>query len=151
MPNPSLTIVNNLEGVDITGNTFFAKQGGVADDFSEGADVTVTGYKQQVAGALSTATVRKLFDDDEDFPTDPLYFHFWASGACYLQVIGATTNFVIPISAEMPWVLRGNTILAAADTTAITGGATPSLEDIDSIVLGNYSGASIDYCLTIVY
>ena len=156
MANPSLSIVNNLDGVDITGNTFLAKQGGVADDFGEGVDVTITGYKQQVAGALATASARKLFDDDEDFPTAPLYFHFWATGSwttevVWLQVIATATNFIVPVYAEVPWVLRGNTVLAAANTTALDGSATPSTTAIDSIILCNRSGASIDYCLTIVY
>jgi hypothetical protein len=156
VPNPSLTIVNNLEGVDITGNTFVAKQGGAADDFGEGVDVTVTGYKQQPANALATGSARKLFDDDEDAPTDPLYFHLWTAGSwttevVWVQIIGVTSNFVIPVYPEVPWVLRGNRILAAANTTALDGSAAPSTEDIDSIVLVNRSGASIDYCLTIVY
>lgn len=38
----------------------------------------------------------------------------------------------------------------SATTTQITGGAEPSLEDIDSIMLGNYSGSTMNYSVALV-
>lgn len=145
-----LTVVTNFE-VTSQGTTLTGKQGLASSDFAEGYDITVTGYVQRIIGAISTASVRKLYDDDEDFPTDPLYWHFWADGNCYLQFVGTGTNFILPIAAYVPQTLYGATMLAAASTTDITGGSEPVLADIDHINVGNYSGASISYALAVIY
>lgn len=146
-----LSVVNNLTGTLVDGSTVTAKQGLASADFNEGKDVTVTGYGFRLYEAIATASVRKLFDTAIDVPTAPLYFHFWADGTCYLQVIGATTSFTVKVVAGLPFVLVNNTFLAAGATTAIAGGSEPAVEAVAKLYVGNYSGASVSYGLTIVY
>jgi hypothetical protein len=151
MAVPSLTVVNNLTAVGVGGTVLLAKQGGVAAEFDEGYAVTVTGYPLSIEAAIPTATVVKVYDDDTHTPANPLYWHFWATANLYVQFVGATSQFTVPLHAYVPLVLYGNTILAAANTTDLTGGAEPTLEDVDHVNLANYSGGSADYKVVIVY
>lgn len=144
------TVVNNLT-MSSQGSTITAKQGTSTDDFDEGYDITATGDAHKNIGTLATATIRKIYDDDTHFPVDPIYWHFWADGNCYLQWVGSGTNFIVPVASKVPFVLYGHTLLAAADTTDITGASEPTLTDIDHLILGNYSGSTINYVLTIIY
>ena len=66
-------------------------------------------------------------------------------------LIGSTTNVIHRVAAKQPFVLPGyDTILAAADTTIITGGTEPTLTDIDSVVLGNYSGTTANFLFAVI-
>lgn len=145
----TLSVVNNLTGT-FQGATHTAKQGLPDSDFSEGYDITVTGYPTVLVGALATGGSIKLYDDDTTVPADPVYWHLWTDKNGYLQLVGATSNIILPIAAYVPWVLYGHTMLAAANTTDIAS-VEPTLEDIDHIMLGNFSGSSMTWRLTLVY
>ena len=56
-----------------------------------------------------------------------------------------------PGGANVPLVLPGfDSINAAANSTLITGGTEPTMSDIDSIALGNYSGSTANYTLAVI-
>lgn len=127
------------------------KQGLAADAPGDGLAVTVTGTAHHVTGSLATATAVTVWDDDDDAPADWDYLFFWADQDLYIQLIGSGSNVVFKIEATQPFVLPGfDTLLAAASTTAITGGTEPTLTDIDSVVLGNYSGSTANYLFCVI-
>lgn len=146
----SLNLWNSFEftsqGVQRTG-----KQGLAASAFPEPYAVTVNGTGHFLTGSLATATVVTVYDDDDDVPIDWVYLHIWADTAYYVQLIGATSNVIVKLAAKQPFVLPGfDSLLAAVNTTKITGIAEPTLEDIDSIVLGNYSGGTMNYTVAVI-
>lgn len=146
----TLNVIHNIEiRTDENGVTFSAKQGAADDAATEPFEMTVSGYVHQHAGVLATATARTVWDEDSYEPNDASYIFFWSDVDMYLQVIGQTTNFVIPVEAKVPFCLSANTMLAAANTTAISGSA-PSVEAIDSIVIQNNSGGNGNYVFAVI-
>ncbi len=84
-------------------------------------------------------------------PLDWLYFHYWTDQTSYIQFITAATNVIFKIGAYSPFSFGGfNKLLAAANTTPITGGSEPVAADIKKVVLGNYSGTTMNYVLSII-
>lgn len=126
------------------------KQGSIGDAPQTPFDITVTGTCLQDSGSLATATVRTVFDDDSDFPIDWDYLWYWADQDSYIQLIGSGTNVILKVEAKVPFALSFDSLLAAADTTIITGGTEPTLTDIDSVVIGNYSGSTMSYVFAVV-
>ena len=54
------------------------------------------------------------------------------------------------MAAYQPFVLPGyDSMLAAADTSILTS-SEPTLTDIDSVVIGNYSGGDATYLFAVV-
>ena len=152
----TLSIINSFsmasQGVTRTG-----KQGAAANSATTAFDLTasttpaIAGTIHSVTDTLATATVVTIWDEDSDSPVDFDYFHVWADQIFYVQVIGTATNFIVKVAAYVPFVLAGfDDILAAADTTIITGGAEPSVTAVDSIVLGNYSGTTMNYVASFI-
>lgn len=137
--------------MEAQGLTHSGKQGAAADAATEAFEVTVGGQIHKVVGSLATASVVTVYDDDNDTPADFDYLFFWADQDCYIQIIGSGSNVIFKIEAKVPyWISGFDTILAAADTTAITGGTEPTLTDIDSVVIGNYSGNTMNYVLAVI-
>ena len=148
----TLKITNNFELVS-QGITVVGKAGAIADaadaQFLIDA-VTITGNLHRVANTLATATVVTIYDDD-DFPIDWDYGFFWADVDMYLQIIAGSTNCVFKVLAKVPFVIPGyDSILPAANSTLITGGTEPTMTDIDSIAVGNYSGGTGNYVLALM-
>jgi hypothetical protein len=142
----TLSIISNFTLDSNVGIEMIGKQGPTTAAIGDAFDITVTGTAHYVPGTLATATVVTVYDDDNDVPADWDYAFLWADQDIYIQIIGSGTNAIFKVEATVPFWLPGfDTILAAADTTIITGGAEPSLTDIDSIVLGNYSGSTANY------
>lgn len=145
----NLNIINTFslttQGVTLTG-----KQGEAADLAAEEYAHSITGTAYYTPGVIATATVRTLYDEDSNFPATFDYLYFWADQTVYLQLIAQATNVTFKVSAYLPFVLPGfGTLLAAANTTLITGGSEPALSVIDSIAVGNYSGNSANYILAL--
>ena len=145
----------NRFSIDTKGQTFTGKHGAITLSTDDPFEVTVSGDMHCVPGTLSTATVVTVYDDDDDVPVNWNYLFLWADQNCYIQLIGASTNVILPVLATVPFVLAPLTssslgVLAAANTTIITGGAEPTLTDIDSVVIGNYSGTSMNYLFAVV-
>lgn len=147
---PTLNIKNTFELATVGGTTLTGKHGAAADDADTALDVTVTGSSHYVSTTLATATVVTVYDDDNDVPADWDYLYFWADQDCYIQLIGSGTNVILGVEAEHPFVLSRDSLLAAADTTIITGGTEPTLTDIDSVVIGNYSGTTMNYVFAVI-
>lgn len=133
------------QGAEKTG-----KQGAITDAAQTPFAVTVDGLVHEVTGQIATATVKALWDDDDDLPATVDYFFFVADQNCYLQFVGAAVNFTVPILAKVPFVLSGNTILAAANNTDITGGSEPAVVEIDHINCGNYSGSTLNFHVAVI-
>lgn len=146
----TLSILNNFS-LDSLGAVDEGKQGLAADGFAETYDISVTGTIHRVKGTLTTATVVTIYDDDDDVPADWDYLFYWADQTSYIQIIGSATNAIFKLAAYQPFVLPGfDSILAAGNTTIITGGSEPSVTDIDSIVLGNYSGTTMNFLFAVI-
>jgi len=130
-----------IQGVEYSG-----KHGSSGGDPVEPFTITVGGYDQGGAGILTTGSVQTLWTTSTILPTPFDYFHFWADQITYLQFISASTNFVMKVLAKTPFVLPGyGSFVAAASTTAITGGTEPTPTLVTSIILGNYSGSTANY------
>ena len=146
----TLKIINSFE-LTAQGVSMSGKQGLAADGMTDEYEITVAGTYHHMTGSIATATVNTIYDDDNDFPIDWDYLWFWADQIVYLQIVGSATNATFKIAAYQPFVLPGyDSVLAAADTTIITGGSEPSVTDIDSIVLGNYSGNTANYVFVVI-
>lgn len=150
----TLSIINNFE-MAAQGHTHSGKQGTYSDSSSTAFELTasttpaITGLAHSVTGSLATATWITLWDDDNDYPADFDYLHFWADQDCYLQFVGTATNFTVKVAAKVPFTLSGfDELLAAASTTDLS--AEPTMESIDHIMLGNHSGSTLNYRLTLV-
>lgn len=142
--------VSNFFTISAKGNTLTGKHGETTDATTTPFAITVTGNVHYIPGQLSTASIVTVFDDDDDVPVDWDYFFLWASYDLYVQIIGSGSNVILKCLAKVPFTLSYDSMLAAANTTAIAGGSEPSLTDIDSIVLGNYSGNTADFLAAFV-
>ena len=146
----TLSITNNFS-LPTSGNTLTGKQGLAASAFATAYDITVNGQVHNVVGSLATATVVTVYDDDDDFPIDWDYCYIWADQALYVQIFGVSLNATFKMAAYQPFVIPGfDSILAAANTTIMTGGVEPTMTDIDSIALGNYSGTTANYLFCVI-
>lgn len=146
----TLSITNNLE-LTSQGVTTDAKQGLAASPLAEPFDITVSGTVHKVIGSLPTATVRIVYDDDDDAPADWDYLYFWADQICSIQIVGSGSNVIHRVAAYQPFVLPGyGTMLAAANTTIMDGGTEPTLTDIDTVAIGNYSGNTMNYVFLVI-
>lgn len=133
------------QGVEKTG-----KHGTITDAVQTPFDITVTGTCHQATGTIADDEIATIWDEDDDAPAGFDFCHIWTDQDCYLQVIGAATSFVVSITAKVPFVLSSDSILAAASTTPMTAGVAPSVEDIDSLVLSNMSGSTMNYVASFV-
>jgi hypothetical protein len=141
----TLSILNNFT-LDSNGRIKSGKQGLAANLATDVYAVTVNGTCHFVEGTLNTATVVTVYNTADDVPTTWVYLYFWADQKMYIQLIGTGSNSIRAVAAYEPFVQPGfNTILAAANTTGITGGAEPALTNIGSVILGNYSGNVANY------
>jgi hypothetical protein len=141
----TLSIINTFS-LDSNGQIVGGKQGSADDLATTPFDITVTGTGHYIPFSLLTATVVTIYDDDDDVPANWNYLWLWSDQNLYIQIIGSATNVILPVLAKTPFnlapITAGLGMLAAANTTAITGGTEPTLTDIDSVVLGNYSGTT---------
>ncbi len=137
----TINIIDNFS-VEIDGITYSGKQGEAADSATDEYGISITGDAHVVPFTLATATAHTIFDDDDDFPIDFSFMFIWCDQDIYIQVIGSATCFTVKQLAKVPFKLTYDSILAAANTTPITGGSEPAVTDVDSVVLGNYSGTS---------
>lgn len=146
----TLNIWNSLSH-NLLGSETTAKQGTTTDDPRTPFAITAAGHEYDVKGTLTTATVKTLWDEDSNFPATFLYGFLWTDQIAYVQLIAQATNVVHRLGAKQPFVLPGySTCLGAENTTIIAGGTEPTLSQIDSIVLGNYSGSTLNYRLVLV-
>lgn len=144
----------NFFSLPSQGSERTGKQGTLTSDPKTSFDITVTGTGHFLTGSLATAAARTIYDDDDDAPTDFNYTHFWSDQNCYLQFVFAGTNVVFSVLAKVPFCLAPITAglvgLAAANTTPITGAAEPTLTDLDSLVIANYSGSAMNYTFALI-
>ncbi len=146
----TLEILNTFS-ITTKGNTFSGKHGAITLSETDPFEITVAGDLHLVPGTLATATVVTVYDDDDDVPADWDYLFYWADQITYIQIIGPTMNVKFKVAAYQPFVLPGyDSIFAAADATPITGGTEPTMSDIDSVVLGNYTGTSANYLFAVI-
>lgn len=152
----TLNILNSFE-LSSDGVSNVGKQGtstsGLFDVLALTSSTTpaLAGTTKYVKGSLATATVNTVWATATDFPATFDYLYFWADQIMYIQVIGTATNATFKIGATIPFVLAGyGSVLAAANTTIITGGAEPSVTALTKVVLGNYSGSTANYLLAII-
>lgn len=130
---------------EINGITYSGKQGSATDNVDTPFAVTLTGQIHDGGTQLATASVAKVWDKDTHFPTTFLQVFLWSDQDLYIQLVTAATNSIMKCTAKTPYRITFNGLLAAADTTDITGGSEPTLAALDHINLGNYSGNTANY------
>lgn len=141
--------ITNFLSLPMLGTETVAKQGSTTDDPKTPWSITVTGNLYEAKNTLATATVRTLWDEDADFPATFAYGFLWVDQIAYVQLITQSSNVQHRLAAKQPFVLPGySTCLGVANTTIIS--AEPTLSQIDSIVLGNWSGSTLSYHLVLV-
>ncbi len=162
MATVALKIVNYFALTTPSGIPVIGKQGNaddvMTDEFDLATPLSIAGTAHCVSGSLATATVVTVYDDDDDKPADFNYLYLWADQDIYIQIIGSTGNAVFKVAAKVPFTLShpGTVaatkcgIVAVANTTPITGNTEPTLTDIDSIVIGNYSGTTANYVFAVI-
>lgn len=130
------------------------KQGTYTDTPQTPFALTVTGTCEDPTGSLATATVRTIYDSSTQFPATFDFTHYWADQNSYIQFVFAATNVILPVLAKVPFNLAPLAAslvgLAVADTTIITGGAEPTLTNLSKVVIGNYSGSTMNYRFLLV-
>lgn len=146
----TLSIISNfslpLQGITVTG-----KQGNTTDAATVAWTETVTGAIKDMIGTLATATVATVYNSSNDLPATFGYLFYWADQDSYIQIIGSGTNAIFKVAAKTPFWLPGNgTILAAANTTPIAGNSQPVLTNVASVVIGNYSGQTLNYRFAVI-
>lgn len=136
--------------IEVNGQTISGQHGTVGESVDDPFAITVDGKVHPPSGQLANNTVRTIWDEDNDFPADFDFMFLWADQDLDLQIIGSAGHVVIKVKAKVPFVLSYDDILPVANTTVITGGAAPSYEEIDSIVIGNRSGSTANYTFFLV-
>lgn len=106
--------------------------------------VEVDGIYHSMASSLDNATAVKVWDDDTHKPADFDFAFFVADVDMTLQFVGSATQFSIQVLAGVPFVMSFDKLLAAANTTDISG-TEPTWEDIDHINAQNNSGGEGNY------
>jgi len=152
----TLDIITNFD-LEAEGISLLGKQGSSDSAFtdsyrvSDDATITITGNSHRFANTLATATAVLAYDSSSSPIATFDYGHFWADVDMYIQIISAATNVIFKVRAKCPEVIPGyGKLLAAANTTPITGGAEPSVAAVAKIYLGNYSGGTGNYILTLI-
>lgn len=136
--------------ITVNGLTIEGKHGSTTDDADDYFAVTVDGNESHKAHTLADDTVATLWDEDSELPANFDFMFLWTDVACYLQLIGSAGHVVIQLRAKVPFVLGSDDILPAANTTILVGGAAPTFENIDSIVLSNNTGGAANYVFFVV-
>lgn len=140
----TLNIINTFT-LKKNGITLSGKQGNTTDaatdEYSVGDQVTINGQSHHRGFSLATAAAQTIYDTADDFPTTFNYLHIWSDQALYIQIISAATNVILKTLAKVPFVLSVGSLLAAANTTAISG-TEPTLAAVAKIVIQNNSGST---------
>lgn len=145
--------INNRFALSAQGSVVSGKQGlptsGDNDDYA----VTVSGKYHRVVGSAARNTATLMYDNDNDGPLTFTNLYLWADKDCVLQIIGPSSNVILPVKAYQPFTLSGGTVLAAANTTPIST-SEPTLGAIDSFYLGYYDSdvdaEAINYICTVI-
>lgn len=129
------------------GVELLAKHGPSTTAKDQSYGYSVLGQGNVLQGTVATATVTPIWSSAAYTPTAFKYLHFVADQIVYLQFITAGTNVTFKCTPHVPLVLPLNSMLAAANTTPIAGGAEPATVAIATIDCGNYSGSTANYRL----
>ena len=151
----TLSILNSFS-LPKGGNYKSGWQGASTAKFTDPFDTSLTnGDAHDFQYTLPTGTTITGYDNDANFPTAPVFLWYKADRITYLQIItgttgGAGTNVIIgPIPANFPVMIPVASILGAANTTLMTTSA-PSVVAIDSVAIGNFSGADANLRLVMI-
>lgn len=133
-----------IDGVKHSG-----KHGASDEPYTVPAEFSVDGNVHPFGGTLNDATLRALWDNDDDFPTAFKFLFFWHDGDkedntnAWLQFVGASLNYSIRIRPFVPFILGYDDMVIANNTTDLA--ADPTGETPDHINVWNANGDSIRY------
>lgn len=151
-----LNIINNFSLLAANGQTFQGAQGPIANLPSTPinlANVSLTGIFGspsfqgvvfEAASTLATATALKVWDTAVMKPATWNYFFIWADQPLYVQFITSATNFIAQILPAVPFVMSVDGVLAAANTTPMSGSA-PTLVAVSTVYIQNNSGTTANW------
>ena len=150
----TLSILNSFS-MPSQGKTVTGKQGAAADAVSTSMDLTaattpaIAGTIYSRIGTLATATYNTIYTAATDFPATFDYGHFWADQDCYIQLIFSATDIKFKVAAKVPFVIPGfGSGLGSAGTTVMS--AEPTVTAVAKVVIGNVSGTTLNYALTLI-
>ncbi len=137
-------VISNFS-ITVRGRTYSSFQGTDSSNTATDAFVVdVDGEVHHMSSTLATATALKVWDDDTHKPSDFDLAFLVSDQDMTIQIIGSATNVALKVLAGVPFWLSYDVILAAANTTPISG-TEPTWEDIDNIVIQNNSGNDANY------
>jgi hypothetical protein len=152
----SLNIVNNYD-LEAQGISLVGKQGNITDavddpyNIASDTTVTIAGNRMNPGGTLATASVQLVYDASVAPLATFDYGHFWADQDACIQLITSATEVRFHVRAKVPFVIPGfGKMVASAGTSAIAGNSEPTYTTIAKIYVGNYSGNSMNYILTLI-
>jgi hypothetical protein len=146
----NLNIVSNFQLASL--GAFLVGQQGLPGGGSATTDpflLAVNGKGEVKEFSLATATAQKMWDSSTSVFTTFSYIHFVADQNFYLQFITSATNFILVATAGIPFVMSSQSILAAANTTAMVGTA-PSVTAIAKIYIQQNSGSTANGQFSII-
>jgi hypothetical protein len=117
--------------------------------FDDPATITLAGKSKIVPSSLASGGSFLVYDDSVDTEVVDI-MHLWVKSdqAFYLQLITAATEVRIgPLAANVPHSLSAYAtlkLLASAGTTAMST-VEPVTADVKKILLGNFSGSTMNY------
>lgn len=156
----SLNIIDSFSAVAAMGQSIVGNQGVAGNPASTPINYsaisltgvfgspTFMGTSYGEYGTLATATALKIYDSSVMKPATWNFFWLWSDQPLYVQFIGSATNFVTQILPSVPFKMIVDGLLAAANTTPITGGSTPTLTAIATVYIANYSGTTANWQVT---
>lgn len=139
----TLKIINNIS-MTHDGSTTAIKQGVSSSSATTAFEFSVDGKVHLVQATLATGSINVIWDTDNDTPGNFDYMIYRADQITYIQTMTASGSAVYKIAANMPFVLPGyDDLLTYTDTTQIS--TEPSLVTMNNVVIGNYSGSTVNY------
>lgn len=140
-----LNVINSFT-CDIGGITYTGKQATSDDLITDPFTISITGSPLQRGGTLADSTVTTIYTAASDIPATFLYAQLWADADIYMQLIGSATHAIVKCIAYVPFTIPNGKVLGVASTTVIA--AEPTVTALSKIVLGNYSGGTCNWRLS---
>ena len=137
-----LNIIANLT-CEVNGVTVTDHQGEVTDLFNDAFALAITGVYFQRQGTIADATVTTIYVAANELPATSKYIQIWTDDDIYVQVIGSATHAIFKTIGMVPFTIPNGAVLGVASTTVIA--AEPTTTAIAKIVLGNYSGGTVNW------
>ena len=152
----AFNILHAIQGTTLSGQAVAGQQGPIGSPSSTPINLasvsltgifgspTFTGYSWAEDGTLATGTALKIYDATIMKPATWNYFFLVCDQALYVQPITSATNVIFQILPGVPYCMSVDGLLAAANTTPMSGSA-PTLVVLSTVYIQNNSGTPANW------